>query len=210
MSPFTPEESITSGYVRDENPDVIVNIVDATNLSRSLFFTTQLLELGVPVVVALNKSDINEKMNTRIDTEMLSKKLNCPIIKTVSTSSSKTGLKEVVNAAVELAGNGQKAPYLQADINLHDKNAVEAEDRKRFDFVNKIVREVETRQVLTKERNSQDTIDAILTNKVSGIIIFAAVMIAVFWISQSWLGPLIADWLVGWIEMFQGLSLIHI
>src|SRR5699024_6628415 len=128
MSPFTPEESITSGYVRDENPDVIVNIVDATNLSRSLFFTTQLLELGVPVVVALNKSDINEKMNTRIDTEMLSKKLNCPIIKTVSTSSSKTGLKEVVNAAVELAGNGQKAPYLQADINLHDKNAVEAED----------------------------------------------------------------------------------
>ncbi len=203
MSPFTPEESITSGYVRDENPDVIVNIVDATNLSRSLFFTTQLLELGVPVVVALNKSDINEKMNTRIDTEMLSKKLNCPIIKTVSTSSSKTGLKEVVNAAVELAGNGQKAPYLQADINLHDKNAVEAEDRKRFDFVNKIVREVETRQVLTKERNSQDTIDAILTNKVSGIIIFAAVMIAVFWISQSWLGPLIADWLVGWIEMFQ-------
>ena len=204
MSPFTPEESITSGYVRDENPDVIVNIVDATNLSRSLFFTTQLLELGVPVVVALNKSDINEKMNTRIDTEMLSKKLNCPIIKTVSTSSSKTGLKEVVNAAVELAGNGQKAPYLQADINLHDKNAVEAEDRKRFDFVNKIVREVETRQVLTKERNSQDTIDAILTNKVSGIIIFAAVMIAVFWISQSWLGPLIADWLVGWIEMFQG------
>ena len=204
MSPFTPEESITSGYVRDENPDVIVNIVDATNLSRSLFFTTQLLELGVPVVVALNKSDINEKMNTRIDTEMLSKKLNCPIIKTVSTSSSKTGLKEVVNAAVELAGNGQKAPYLQADINLHDKNAVEAEDRKRFDFVNKIVREVETRQVLTKERNSQDTIDAILTNKVSGIIIFAAVMIAVFWISQSWLGPLIADWLVGWIETFQG------
>ena len=59
MSPFTPEESITSGYVRDENPDVIINIVDATNLSRSLFFTTQLLELGIPVVVALNKSYIN-------------------------------------------------------------------------------------------------------------------------------------------------------
>lgn len=204
MSPFTPEESITSGYVRDENPDVIINIVDATNLSRSLFFTTQLLELGIPVVVALNKSDINEKMKTSIDTEMLSKKLNCPIIKTVSTSSSKTGLKEVVNAAVELAGNGQKAPYLQADIDLHNKKAVEAEDRKRFDFVNRIVREVETRQVLTKERNSQDAIDAVLTNKVSGIIIFAAVMIAVFWISQSWLGPLIADWLVGWIETFQG------
>ena len=61
MSPFTSEESITSSYVKNENPDVIINIVDATNLSRSLFFTTQLLELGIPVVVALNKSDLNEK-----------------------------------------------------------------------------------------------------------------------------------------------------
>ncbi|MBC8568726.1 ferrous iron transporter B [Mogibacterium sp. NSJ-24] len=204
MSPFTPEEGITSGYVRDENPDAIINIVDATNLSRSLFFTTQLLELGIPVVVALNKSDINEKQNTEIDTEALSKKLNCPIIKTVSTSSDKTGLKEAVNAAVELNGNGQKAPYLQADIDLHDKKAVEAEDRKRFDFVNKIVKEVETRKVLTKERNSQDKVDSVLTNKVAGILIFAAVMWAVFWISQSKVGPLIADWLVGWIETFQG------
>ena len=204
MSPFTPEESITSGYVRDEKPDVIINIVDATNLSRSLFFTTQLLELGIPVVVALNKSDINEKMNTQIDTKTLSERLNCPVIKTVSTSSANNGLRDVVNAAVERSGNGQKAPYIQADIDLHDKTAVEAEDRKRFDFVNSIVKEVEKRQVLTKERNSHDTLDAILTNKVSGIVIFAAVMIAVFWISQSWLGPLIADWLVGWIETFQG------
>ena len=60
MSPFTSEESITSSYVKNENPDVIINIVDATNLSRSLFFTTQLLELGVPVVVALNKADVND------------------------------------------------------------------------------------------------------------------------------------------------------
>ena len=67
MSPFTSEESITSSYVREEHPDAIINIVDATNLSRSLFFTTQLLELGVPVVVALNKSDINTKKDTKID-----------------------------------------------------------------------------------------------------------------------------------------------
>ncbi len=61
MSPFTSEESITSSYIKNEHPDVIVNIVDSTNLSRSLFFTTQLLELDIPVVVALNKSDINKK-----------------------------------------------------------------------------------------------------------------------------------------------------
>ena len=86
MSPFTSEESITSGYVKNEHPDVIINIVDATNLSRSLFFTTQLLELGVPVVVALNKSDINEKKETKINAELLSQKLGCPVLKTVSTS----------------------------------------------------------------------------------------------------------------------------
>ncbi|MBQ8359443.1 MAG: 50S ribosome-binding GTPase, partial [Oscillospiraceae bacterium] len=78
MSPFTSEESITSGYVKNEHPDAIINIVDATNLSRSLFFTTQLMELGVPVVVALNKHDINEKKETKIDVEALSKKLGCP------------------------------------------------------------------------------------------------------------------------------------
>ena len=66
MSPFTSEESITSGYVKNENPDAIINIVDATNLSRSLFFTTQLLELGIPVVVALNKSDIVSKKQTQM------------------------------------------------------------------------------------------------------------------------------------------------
>ena len=79
MSPFTSEESITSTYVKNENPDVIINIVDATNLSRSLFFTTQLLELGIPVVVALNKHDINEKKSTKIDNDKLSKKLGCPV-----------------------------------------------------------------------------------------------------------------------------------
>ena len=66
MSPFTSEESITSTYVKNEHPDVIINIVDATNLSRSLFFTTQLLELGIPVVVALNKSDINKRRKQRL------------------------------------------------------------------------------------------------------------------------------------------------
>ena len=201
MSPFTSEESITSIYVKNENPDVIVNIVDATNLSRSLFFTSQLLELGIPVVVALNKSDINEKKETEIDTALLSQKLGCPVVETVSTNAE--GLSEVVRTAVELRGRGQKAPYVQGDIDLADKAVVEAADRKRFAFVNKIVSEVEKRKVLTRERNFQDTIDAVLTNKIGGIAIFAVVMFLVFQISQAWVGPWIADTLVGWIEMFQ-------
>lgn len=203
MSPFTSEESITSAYVKHENPDAIINIVDATNLSRSLFFTTQLLELGIPVVVALNKSDINEKKNTQIDAELLSKKLGCPVIKTVSTSSGHAGLKEVVTKAASLKGCEQKAPYVQSDIDLHNKSEVEAADRKRFEFVKSIVSSVEKRKVLTKEKNGQDKIDAVLTNPVLGIPIFALVMFGVFYISQSTVGTWIADWLVGWIETFQ-------
>ena len=191
MSPFTSEESITSSYVKKENPDVIINIVDATNLSRSLFFTTQLLELGVPVVVALNKSDLNEKKETKIDTTALSEKLGCPVVKTVSTSAD--GLKAVVKAAVARVNTLQKAPYVQGYIDLTDKKVVEAADRKRFEFVNKIVKEVETRKILTKDKNVGDKIDAVLTNKWLGIPIFAVVMWLVFQISQAWVGPWIAE-----------------
>ena len=204
MSPFTSEESITSGYVKNENPDVIINIVDATNLSRSLFFTTQLLELAIPVVVALNKSDIVNKKQTKIDEKILSEKLGCPVIKTISTSSGHEGLKETVNAAAALRGKGQKAPYVQGDIDFKDKTAVEAADRKRFEFVNGIVKQVEKRKVFTKDRNVQDKIDGIITHKIIGIPIFAAVIFLVFYISQTTLGTWIADWLVAWIETFQG------
>ena len=203
MSPFTSEESITSAYVKHENPDVIINIVDATNLSRSLFFTTQLLELGIPVVVALNKSDINEKKGTEINADVLSKKLGCPVLKTVSTVSGDNGLKAVVEKAVSLKGAGQKAPYTQGDIDLTDKEQVEAADRKRFDFVNKIVKDVEKRKVLTKDSNVQDSIDKVITNPILGLAIFAGIMWLVFYVSQTTVGTWIADWLVGGIETFQ-------
>jgi len=213
MSPFTSEESITSSYVKNENPDVIINIVDADNLSRSLFFTTQLLELKIPVVVALNKSDIGKKKGNKIDADALSRKLGCPVIKTVSTSAD--GLKALIEAAVAQVGKEQRAPYIQGNIDITYKAAVEAADRKRFEFVNKIVKEVETRKVLTKDKNIDDKIDAVLTNKWLGIPIFAAVMFLVFYISQSTLGAWIAEGyefengtvipgLVTLLEMFQG------
>ncbi len=212
MSPFTSEESITSSYVKNENPDVIINIVDGTNLSRSLFFTTQLLELGIPVVVALNKTDINQKKETIIDVATLSSKLGCPVVETVSTSNE--GLAEVIKSSATQVGKEQVPPFVQDDIDLTNKKQVENADRKRFEFVNKIVAEVETRKVLTKDKNIGDKIDNILTNKWLGIPIFAVVMFLVFQISQTWLGPWIAEGyefesgatipgLVTLIEMFQ-------
>ena len=201
MSPFTSEESITSSYVKNEHPDVIINIVDATNLSRSLFFTTQLLELGIPVVLALNKSDINEKKETLIDKEKLEKELKCKAVNTCSTNGE--GLKELVETAISVAGSKQEMPYVQGDIDLSNRETVSAADRKRFDYVNEVVKKVETRKVVTAEINKDDRIDEILTNKWLGIPIFAVVMFLVFQISQVWVGAPIADWLTGYLDKFQ-------
>ncbi len=200
MSPFTSEESVTSTYIKEEKPDVIINIVDSTNLSRSLFFTTQLLELGVPLVVALNKTDINEKKETRIDKEYLASKLGCPVLETVSTSGD--GIDELVRVAVDLNGKVQKAPYI-GSRDLADKNSAEADDRRRFEFVNKLVKKAEKRKVRTSDRNFGDRIDNLLTNKWLGIPIFAIVMWLVFQISQVWVGTPVANWLVENLEAFR-------
>ncbi len=201
MSPFTSEESVTSDYIKNASPDAIINIVDATNLSRSLFFTTQLLELNIPVVVALNKTDINKKKETKIDEKLLSEKLGCPVINTVSTSGG--GLKELISEALSVIGKGQRTPYSQRIIDLNDKKAVRAEDKNRYAFVNKIVKEVEKRKVFTKDRSYQDKIDALLTNRWLGIPIFAVVMFLVFWISQAGPGVWIAEFLVAILEKGQ-------
>lgn len=201
MSPYSSEESITSSYIKNEKPDAIINIVDATNLSRSLFFTTQLLELGIPVIVALNKSDLNEKKGNKISIEKLSEKLMCPVVETISISSK--GLKDLVSKTVAIVGNEQKAPYQQGKIDLQNKEEVEKSDRSRFEFVNKIVEEVETKNVDTNDKHVVDKIDAVLTNQFWGLIIFAVIMFLVFYISQSSLGTWLADWLVEWIDSFK-------
>ncbi len=204
MSPYTSEESITSSYINNEKLDVIINIVDATNLSRSLFFTTQLLELGVPVVVALNKSDVNKKKETSIDAAMLSEKLGCPVVETISTSGGNNGLEKLMKTVIAQKGKTQIAPYNQGDVDLSSREAVVEADKKRFDFVNKVVADVETRKVLSKDKNKQDKFDEIITNPVLGLLIFAVVMFLVFQISQAWVGPFLADTLVAWLEIFQG------
>lgn len=204
MSPFTSEESVTRDYILNENPDILINIVDATNLSRSLFFTTQLLELSIPTIIALNKSDINEKKETKIDVNVLSEKLGCYVVETVCASTSDNGLKELIEKTLSIKDSEQKSPFKQEDIDLSNKEQVKSADRERFNFVNSIVKEVEERKVLTKNLNKHDKIDHIITNKWIGIPIFALVMFLVFDISQSTLGPFLADVLVGWIEKFQG------
>ena len=201
MSPFTSEESITRDYVMHEKPDVIINIVDGTNLSRSLFFTTQLLEMGIPTVIAVNKADMNEKKETLIDTGALSRLMGCPVIATVSTQHK--GLHQLMEAAAGLKDHGhQHAPFRQETTALSDKAAVKEADKKRYAFVNSVVFQVESRRQ-QQGKTFQDKMDDVLTHPLAGLVIFAAVMFGVFNLSQATLGPWLADVLAGWIESFQ-------
>lgn len=192
LAPFTSEESITYDFIRDENPDVIINIVDATNLSRSLFFTTQLLELGIPLVIALNKGDLLKKKGIKIDKKILSGLLKVPVVETISTMDS--GLQELVSSCKSVIGKTQES------LNPSDLE----DDKKRFGFVNEIIKDIEVRDQASSKQTKQDAADRIIAHKYFGIPIFAAVIYLVFSISQTHLGPFLADYLVGWIDVFYG------
>ncbi|MBB6482522.1 ferrous iron transporter B [Spirochaeta isovalerica] len=200
ISPFTSEESITSGFVKNEKPDVIINVVDASNLNRSLFFTTQLLELGIPLVVALNKSDLLLKRNLTIDSEKLSVLLGCPVVNTVSTKRRNNGLVELISESAGRVGSQQISPFRSPKVNLFDPSSVDDADRDRFSFVNDLVYKVEMRKKGSDKYALQDKVDRFLANKWLGIPVFAMVMWTVFAISQTYAGPFLADLLVGWID----------
>ncbi len=202
MSPFTSEENITRDFVKNEKPDVLINIVDSTNLNRSLFFTTQLLELGIPVVVALNKTDMSRKKKTVLDVARLSKALNCPVVETVSTKSSQNGLEELILKVVEVRGSAQSVPYISEKVDFSQAQSVQSSDRRRYDFVKELVGKVETRKIKSNQQTRQDAVDRVVANKWLGIPVFMLVMWSVFSISQTHVGPLFADILVGWIDGF--------
>jgi len=206
MSPFTSEETITRNFIINEQPDVLLNIVDSTNLSRSLFFTTQLLQLGLPVVIALNKTDLIKKNKTDIDIEQLSQALGCPVIETSSTKTTDNGLNKLIETISRITVKEQKAPFDDHGIDLNDPKSVEYFDTKRFNFVKELVAKVETRQVKSNAQTTQDLTDKVLAHKWLGLPIFAVVMWAVFSISQTHLGPLLADILVGWIDAFYAVA----
>lgn len=200
ISPFTSEESVTRDFIKEENLDVIINIVDATNLSRSLFFTTQLLELNIPVVIALNKSDINKKLKTIIDVKSLEKIMGCTIVETVSTGTKSNGIEELIKEAEKAVGKTQRAPFEGQDMDMSSKKTSDENDKKRYDFIKSVVIKVESRKVHSNNITKQDKADRILAHKWLGLPIFAVVMWAVFAISQTYVGPLVADFLVGWID----------
>lgn len=107
LSPYSPEEIVTRDYLLDGRPDVVINLVDATNLERNLYLTTQVLDLGLPVVIALNMMDLVKKNGDKIDVAALSEKLGCPIVETSALKG--TGMKDLLDTAIEAAKAGKPA-----------------------------------------------------------------------------------------------------
>ena len=107
LSPYTPEEIVTRDYLMSGKPDAVINLVDATNLERNLYLTTQIIDLGIPTVVALNMMDLVEKNGDKIDVDALAKRLGCPVVETSALKG--RGMEDVVKTAIE-AGKKGAAP----------------------------------------------------------------------------------------------------
>lgn len=249
LSPYTLEEVVSRDYLVHEKPQAIINLVGATNIERNLYLTTQILEIGIPVVIALNMADLLAKSGDKIDVKKLSEIFGCEVVETSALKG--TGLKEVVEKAIEAAKKNEwKNPAGIFSGNVENAiakveeavgDAVDADQKRWFAIkllekdskvieqlhlpasamaaVNTEVTRLEkeqdddTESIITDERytyigsvidksvkksgkklSTSDKIDKIVTNRILGIPIFAAVMWFVYYICVSTLGTMGTDW----------------
>ena len=249
LSPYTLEEVVSRDYLLKERPQAIINLVDATNIERNLYLTTQVLELGIPVVIALNMADLLAKSGDRIDTKKLGELFGCQVVETSALKG--TGLKEVVDKAVEAAKkNAWRAPahifslevensisrveealgsavdekqkrwyaikLLERDEKVMEQlrlpasilSAVSAEAARlekemdddtesiitdaRYNYIGEVIEKAVKKA--PRQMTTSDKIDRIVTNRILGLPIFAAVMWFVYYISVTTLGTMGTDW----------------
>ena len=250
LSPYSPEERVARNYLRDETPDAIINIIDGSNLERNLYLTTQLTELSIPVVAAVNMIDVVKKRGESIDCAKLSKKLGIPVVEISALKG--TGLDALVKEAYVAAeektvpvvkrifqGSVEKAlaeielafadtlpadrirwysikllegdPDVMAELKdnvrgIETANAVRERCETEFDddaesiitseryaYISALIKESHKRQnesLLTMT----DKIDAVVTNRVMALPIFAAIIFAVYYISVTTVGAFVTDW----------------
>ena len=249
LSPYTLEEVVSRNYLVHEKPQAIINLVDATNIEGNLYLTTQILEIGIPVVIALNMADLLAKSGDKIDVKKLSEIFGCEVVETSALKG--TGLKEVVEKAIEAAKKNEwKNPAgifsgsvenAIAKVEEAVGDAVDADQKRWFAIkllekdskvieqlhlpasamaavnteVTRLEKEMDddTESIITDERytyigsvidkavkksgkklSTSDKIDKIVTNRILGIPIFAAVMWFVYYICVSTLGTMGTDW----------------
>lgn len=186
ISPFTEEESITRDFILEKDPDVIINIVDGANVSRSLFFTSQLLELGIPVVIALNKSDILSKRGDTIDISILSKELHCPIV--AITATTEDNIIHLMNETVKRF----EEKRIQPAPNFSNIQADDPEVQ-RQKFVDQIIEKCQVKKRDVTKITLTDKVDRIVAHKWLGLPIFFLIMWAIFSFSIEGLGGYLSD-----------------
>ena len=168
LSPYTLEEVVSRDYLLKEKPDVIIDLVDATNIERNLYLATQLLEIGIPVVIALNMVDLLKKNNIHINVKGLSSALGCPIVETSALKG--TGLKEVVDEAIKCA-NQHRVPSKQMEFPKAVEKAVNeiegfvpaniAEENRRWYAVKLLERDSKVKEGLNLPASAQSRIEEI-------------------------------------------------
>ena len=171
LSPYTLEEVVSRDYLLKEKPDVIIDLVDATNIERNLYLATQLLEIGIPVVIALNMVDLLKKNNININVKGLSSALGCPIVETSALKG--TGLKEVVDEAIKCA-NQHRVPSKQMEFPKTVEKAVNeieslvpaniSDENKRWYAVKLLERDEKVREGLNLPVSAQSRIEEIASN----------------------------------------------
>ncbi len=246
LSPYTPEEVVSRQYLLEEKPDLVVNVVDATNLERNLYLTSQLMETGLPVIVALNMMDLVQQRGDKLDAAALSRTLGCPVVEVSALR--QTGIEELTEMmlaplpeppaplrfpaaveealaavttrfacsrwdAVHLLGLDPLAieGHADADMNELHRLRLEVEQRMdddiasviaagRYDAIATFIPEVLQRAEQKESFSSR--LDRVLTHRVAGLAIFAAVMWAIYYLSIQTIG----DWGTAWAndEFFGG------
>ncbi len=188
ISPFTDEEAITRNFILNQRPDVIINIIDGANISRSLYFTTQLLELSIPVVTALNKNDIIAKRQDIVNIPRLEQELGCPVIPITATK--EQGLIQLITTAVEAVGKNQVQvlpPFAYSESLLRQK------------YIDKIIKNTITKKADLSTTTLSDKLDKIIAHKWLGIPIFFALMCLVYYLSIDGIGGYLSTYLNNFI-----------
>ncbi len=180
LSPYTPEEVIASDYISNGKPDGIINIVDATNLERNLYLTTQLLEVDVPVIIALNMTDEVDKAGDKIDVKALEEELGVPVVQISALK--KTGIKQLMARAAALPAERKGSTFFEMPSEGDMEGAIA---NARYNYITEKLSPAKVKKAPKGELTKSDKIDGVLTHRVWAIPIFIAVLFLVFHLTFS-------------------------
>ena len=227
LIPYTEEEKVSSSYILEEKPDIIINIVDATCLERSLYLTTQLLELNTNVIVALNMADVLSKKGISINTQSLQDELRTPVCKISALK--QTGIENIINYIIEMqdftnikAGTSKKIfentlgcagcngcvtqyKYNKTTKSTYSQEQLEQEITKRYNYISKIVKKCTKKKI--RWVNTSQILDKFFLSKIFAIPIFIFIMFSIYFLSVGVVGKYTGDTIMELIKKSSAMML---